>query len=212
MLAQALELIIFAGIALFIINKLINTLGKTSEDDPTRKSFFGENNGSLKDVTNTAQANDRFSLKFFKSKHADYDEYIIAEHKQAIYKGIAELEEKMLQFDLKNFLKGAKGAFKMILEAAATGNQLQLAGLIDRRYLEPFKNMASQYGQYKNTDNQLLARVAEIYLFGNNAFIKVLFVGNNITDKMGILEEEWTFTKNIQATDNAWFLTNIDKI
>ena len=53
MSGQILELIIFAAIAFFIINKLISVLGKTSGDDPTKNnSFFGENIGNnLKDVT-----------------------------------------------------------------------------------------------------------------------------------------------------------------
>ena len=36
----------FAGIAFFIINKLISTLGSASSDDPAKsKGFFGENLG-----------------------------------------------------------------------------------------------------------------------------------------------------------------------
>ena len=43
MSGQLIELIIFAGIAFFIINKLIATLGTTSEDETaSRGSFFGE--------------------------------------------------------------------------------------------------------------------------------------------------------------------------
>ena len=53
MSVQLLELLFFAGIAFLIINKLISTLGTTSDDDPAkRNSYFGEN-ASLKDVTNT---------------------------------------------------------------------------------------------------------------------------------------------------------------
>ena len=41
MSGQILELIIFAAIAFFIINKLISVLGKTSgEDDPAKNNSF----------------------------------------------------------------------------------------------------------------------------------------------------------------------------
>ena len=56
MSGQLIELIIFAAIAFFIINKLLSTLGATSESDPTKnKTFFGES-GKMKDVTNTSSA------------------------------------------------------------------------------------------------------------------------------------------------------------
>ena len=41
MSGQLIELIIFAGIAFFVINKLIATLGTTSDDDAKKRpSFF----------------------------------------------------------------------------------------------------------------------------------------------------------------------------
>ena len=52
MSGQILELIIFAAIAFFIINKLISTLGKTSGDDPAKNnSFFGENIGMFDNMS-----------------------------------------------------------------------------------------------------------------------------------------------------------------
>ncbi len=47
---QIIELLIFAVIAFYIINKLITTLGSTSEEEQTKqKSYFGE--PVIKDVT-----------------------------------------------------------------------------------------------------------------------------------------------------------------
>lgn len=40
MSGQLIELIIFAAIAFFVINKLLSTLGRTSEDDPAKKQIF----------------------------------------------------------------------------------------------------------------------------------------------------------------------------
>ena len=57
MSGQLIELIIFAGIAFFVINKLIATLGTTSDEDGTKHpSVFGEKT-AMKDVTTSATNN-----------------------------------------------------------------------------------------------------------------------------------------------------------
>ena len=48
-------------------------------------------------------------------------------------------------------------------------------------------------------------------MFGNNIFVKVLFAGKNITDKIKELHEEWTFTKSTLSSSPDWHLTNIDR-
>jgi hypothetical protein len=62
------ELLIFAGIAFFVINKLISKLGSTSDNDPAKQitSFFGES--KMKYVTSTSQNTSAniFKNSFFK--------------------------------------------------------------------------------------------------------------------------------------------------
>ena len=212
MSGQLIELIIFAGIAFFVINKLIATLGSTSEDDPARnKTFFGERKG-MKDVTTTSKKGEGILRPNFKTKKKiNLKGLIVAENKEEIMEGIQDVMRKSPSFNINNFIKGAKVAFKMIIESGIEENDESLKELIDKRYIEHFKSMAPSYGKYTGAENSLSAHVSEIYMFGNNIFIKILFAGKNITNKVKELHEEWTFTKSTLSSEPEWQLTNIDR-
>lgn len=212
MSGQLLELIIFAGVAIFLVSKLMNILGTTSEDDPTNNNKYG-NSGTfyskrLRIIESEAKDNPSLrnilNEKFSKKS-------IVAKNKKDVLKGLKELTGRIPNFSIDNFLKGAKAAFRMIIEAGANENEEELAELVDMRYIEHFKEMAPSYGSFENTNESIKAEISEIYMFGNNAFIKVLFVGKDITTKVKSMHEEWTFTRNTLAEGPAWQLTNIDR-
>ena len=212
MSGQLLELIIFAGIAFFVINKLLSTLGSTSEDDPVKKSNFGEP-VSLKDVTPKKAKKTASILRpaFTKKANLDLKELIVVENKDDIESGIADLTDKLPNFNPAHFLKVSKVAFKMIIEAGDSSDT-DLEDLVDKRYLESFKAMAGSYGKHSGGDaSKMSALISEVYTFGNNVFVKVLFSGKNITNKIKELHEEWTFTKSTLSNSPEWHLTNIDR-
>ena len=214
MSGQILELIIFAAIAFFIINKLISVLGKTSgEDDPAKNnSFFGENVGNnLKDVTYSASSANILKPKFLKVSRPNLKGLVLEENREAVEKGLHEVLNKVPAFDIQRFTKGAKLAFQMIIESALQNDDKQLEELIDKRYIDSFKTIASSYGNFNSDNNKLAAYISDIYLFGNNIFIKVFFTGNNITDKIKELQEEWTFSKSTLSGDPTWYLANVDR-
>ena len=99
----------------------------------------------------------------------------------------------------------------MIIEAALQNDDKQLEELVDKRYIDNFKSIAVNYGKLTENANKLSVQVSEVYMFGNNIFIKVLLLGNNITDKIKDLHEEWTFSKSALNSEPAWYLTNIDR-
>ncbi|MCA0254702.1 MAG: hypothetical protein LCH20_04430 [Proteobacteria bacterium] len=215
MSGQILELIIFAEIAFWIISKLISTFGTTSDDDPMKnKSFFGEQ-GQMKDVTdsgnvvnNKKRAADILKPLFANKTKVDLSSYIVSDNEPDIKQGLNDVLSRIPTFNIQNFIKGAKAAFKMIIEAANTKNDTELGELVDKRYIEHFKAMANSYGDYQSDPT---LKVSEIYMFGNNVFIKILFAGKNITKKIKNMHEEWTFTKSANNNGNEWFLTNIDR-
>jgi len=212
MSGQLIELIIFAGIAFFVINKLIGSLGSTTENDPTRKeSFFGERIG-LKNVTPKKQKNlNVVNPQFGKKAKLNFKGLIIAENESEIKAGLIDVVEKVPSFNLTSFIKGSKSAFEMIIKAGAEENEDELEELVDKRYIEHFKSMASSYGEYTAKSSALTARASEIYMFGNNIFVKILFTGKNITNKVKEMHEEWTFTRSSLSSGSEWHLTNIDR-
>lgn len=211
MSGQLIELIIFAGIAFFVINKLIGALGSTSDDDPTKKaSFFGEGVG-IKDVTPKGQKSNVVKPQFARKVKVNLKGMIVTENEAEIKSGLADVMSKVPSFNLSNFIKGSKAAFEMIIKAGLEGNDEELEELVDKRYLEHFESMAASYGKYTAKSTALTAHVSEIYMFGNNIFVKILFAGKNITEKVKEMHEEWTFTKSSISAGSEWHLTNIDR-
>lgn len=220
MSGQILELIIFAGIAVFVITKLISILGTTSEDEIGKKSrggFFGEplnpgTGNTSKEVSNTAVNISKEALKGrFTKMQTKLNGLIVNEHKDDIQNGLNDVMFRMPNFTLEKFLNNAKKAFLMIIESGNNQNIVEIEKLVDKRYVSSFSEMSQSYGKLQMSDLKLGAIVSEIYMFGNNAFIKVLFSGKNITDKVSNLNEEWTFSKSTIADDPVWYLTNIDR-
>jgi len=226
MSAQVIELMIFAVVAFFIINKLIATLGITSDDDPTkdpsksRSSFFGENN--IKDVTPPSKVSDILKknlLTPLKSKPItsatnDLEEIIVKDNLESVLEGLDLLAKRMKGMNLSsfliNFLRNSKTAFQLIIEAYNNKQLSELEKLVDKRYLEQFSNMGDKYGDVE--PNYILEnKISEIYLFGNNVFIKVLFTGKNVLTRMKDLNEEWTFSRSLNDQGVDWFLTNINQ-
>ncbi|WP_341764240.1 hypothetical protein [Candidatus Tisiphia endosymbiont of Beris chalybata] len=211
---QMIELLIFAGIAFFVINKLISKLGSTSDNDPAKQkfSFFGE--AKIKDVTYTApnSPTNLFKKNFFKKAPLDtttLDGFIIEENREAIITGLESITVKLPSFQPSKFLNSAKMAFELIIEAANDEDIEELLKLVDKRYVEKFHIFSENYGEFVH-GGKLEAKISESYSFANNIFIKVLFSGKKITSKLDFLKEEWTFSRNLISNEVNWFLTNVE--
>lgn len=201
--AQIIELLLFAGIAFFLVSKLISILGTTNEGEANRThggSFFGEPTG-MKDVTQVAPAIEIL-------QKSDLDEIIVSENYPKVMQNLQVLSDKMPDFDLKKFVKGAKVAFEMILGSYTSKDKEVLSSLVDPRFLESFEGLAEKYGSCNA--NALNVKVSDIYMFGHTGFVKVLFTGKAATSNLGELNEEWVFTRNISQRGPNWFLSNIE--
>jgi predicted lipid-binding transport protein (Tim44 family) len=213
MSAQIVELLVFAGIAFLIISKLIATLGTTVDDDPAKNSsYFGEP-GELKDVTSTKiRPQNIINAQFSANKMPSEEELrglIVETNFQHVFENYNEALNKLPSLNLTKFIRSAKIAFNMILDTNITDENL--AKLVDKRYIEEFKSIAKNYGGLIS-HSKLDAKISDLYMFGNNVFIKILFTGYNITSKIKDLNEEWTFTRSLIKQGNEWHLTNIDRL
>lgn len=195
MSVQLIELIFFAAIAFFLFNKLISILGNTNENDGQNqdRSFFGETTG-LKDVTEKPA-----HLNLVKKDN--FMAITDAENFQTILQNLEVVSERIPNFNIEKFVLGAKSAFAILIEAAASNDIETIDELVDKRFAEQFKQSMNRY-QNLSTDN-IEAKILELYMFGNNAFIKMLFSSKSF-------KEEWTFTKNTNDISPNWFISNID--
>lgn len=191
MSAQVIELMFFAAVAFFLVNKLISILGKTNENDgPNNNSFFGEV-PEIKDVTEKP-----VSLKLVKKE--DFAETV---DYGSLLQNLEIVSSRIPGFNIEQFILGAKSAFAMLLSALVSNDGDTITGLVDKRFVEQFKNRAAGYeGLNASAIN---AKVLELYMFGNNAFIKILF-------SKDAFKEEWTFTKNTNEPGPNWLVSNIN--
>lgn len=217
MSGQMVELLIFAGIAFFIINKLFSKLGSTSDDDPAKQGFFGE--PKIKDVTNTSKTSEYsknpissiFATKENNRATAIDDNSIIQENAQTIKEGLATIASKLPSFEASKFLRSSKAAFELIIETSNDEDIDELIKLVDRRYIRDFHKYSDHYGEFIH-NNDLTAKISEAYTFANHLFIKVLFTGKKVTTKVPSFNEEWTFSKSLLTNDVNWLLTNVEKV
>lgn len=218
MSSQLFELLIFAGVAFLIINKLVSTLGVTDEDDPARKSFFGEKTKrGIKDVTNSAPG---YSSKNYQiTDHNGQDqsqesidvplEIIVQENFEPIKEASLLIKKQVNNFDLTKFIRNASKAFAIIIDAGIESDDEICSALIDKSYLQSFKDRVQDYGKIADKDS-LEAKISYVSVLGNNAFVKVLFTGKNVVSKQEILNEEWVFVKNLSKNSPDWYLIKIE--
>ncbi len=196
MSAQVIELMFFAGIAFFLVNKLISILGKTDENDgPSNSSFFGEVAG-LKDVTEKP-----VNLKLVKKE--DFAQTVDEGSMQSVLQNLEIVSLRIPGFNIEKFVLGAKSAFAMIISAAVSNDIETIADLVDKRFVEQFMAKAQSYKEFDASGVD--AKILELYMFGNNAFIKILF-------NKDAFKEEWTFTKNTNDPGPDWLVSNVDSI
>jgi predicted lipid-binding transport protein (Tim44 family) len=204
MSAQLIELLLFAGIAFVLINRLVSMLGTTEEDDPARKgSIFGEA-GGLKDVTSYANNKSNNTKAIKDAKMSVNEELIVAENKQQIMPMLDDIAEAMGGFNLEKFVRGAKTVLKLVVKALKDQDTKALSALVDKRYIEQIPDSRSRYIDFKESIN-IDAKVSEVLTFGNSVIIKVLFLGKQF-------KEEWTFQKSLLSNSPDWYLTNTDVV
>lgn len=203
MTPQIVEILVFALIAFFIINKLISILG-TSDDDTGRygNSKFGEADG-MTDVTSTAKSNKVISLASIINKsEINYD--VLHDPNDSYLKtSLEELYEKMHKFNPQKFIKNASKAWQVILKLLKLKSDESLVDLIDPRFMNEFKNRSILYKDL-NIDKLPHLKISDITIFGNNVIIKV------IVEVKDFVTEEWAFSKNINSESSTWLLCNIE--
>ena len=73
------------------------------------------------------------------------------------------------------------------------------------RFLNQLKTC--QHESLRNAEAKFIsAKICEIYSFGNNVFIKILFEMTND------VKEEWAFSKNVLDQNRVWYICSINSV
>ncbi len=203
---QILELIFFAVIVFFIINKLINILGATDDiDQRTKKSRFGEP-VDLKDVTTTGYDwNVGPKLVAMSNNREEIDKSLLVDSSDSeLIENLEIVAERVPKFTLSTFVKNAAKAWQIIIDAIITVDITILNELVDKRFIDLALEKVNYY-KGANTKKIPSLKVSDVTFFGNSILIKLIVEADKIPT------EEWTFNRNANHTGPNWFLSNIDE-
>ncbi|MGF1563377.1 MAG: Tim44/TimA family putative adaptor protein [Geminicoccaceae bacterium] len=214
-----LDILLFAMVAAFVALRLRSVLGRRTGNErrrpgrlaPEQSSSESENVVRFPDAQGQAELGN--------------DDGIADVNDDRIKAALTEIRMADPQFNLNNFLAGARTAFEMIVEAFARGDKDQLKPLLANDVYNGFARAIDERadaGQHLET--QLIAirssDVADAELRNREARVTVRFVSEQINVVRGadgeVIEGEpasteeitdlWTFARDTRARDPNWQL------
>jgi predicted lipid-binding transport protein (Tim44 family) len=144
--------------------------------------------------------------------------------------GVRALIAADRNFDVPQFVDGAKSAYKMVLEAFWRGDRDELAWLCDDDVRASFEEaIAGREADGHVLDNRLVriekAQIVEASVNGGIAEVALRFeadiaavtrdkdgnvIAGSLTDAVGT-KDIWTFTRDIRSADPNWKLSETDE-
>ncbi|MFT5869609.1 MAG: putative lipid-binding transport protein (Tim44 family) [Paracoccaceae bacterium] len=214
MSSSLIQLIVLAGIAIFLVLRLRNVLG-------TRDGFEKPTTPALEKKAATRRD--------FEVIEGGPDRDIIdhVPDGSASAKALMAMKSVEPDFGVGDFLQGASGAYEMILMAFERGDLDQLTPFLATDVLETFENVVLQRREDGLTIEASFVGVAELVLQGatfdnatSEAEITVKFVGeltSAVKDSSGkVIEGDqssikrqrdvWTFGRTMGSADPNWML------
>jgi predicted lipid-binding transport protein (Tim44 family) len=221
-LDKTVEIVIIAMIAAFLGLRLYSVLGRRAEheEQPLPPRFEPKEpqanapRSALPDANGTSAA----------------PKIMVPGVTPAIERGIREISAADRHFDMLAFVEGAKGAYKMVLEAFWRGDREALAQLCDGDVLASFTSEIDAREAAGNTFDYKLIRIEDAVIVAANyqapmARIALRFTadiaavtrnaaGTVIAGSLNDAVETcdlWTFSRSVQSTSPDWLVDETDE-
>ena len=219
-----IDILILAMIAVFIINRLRNVLGKKTGNESDivekftqRKNTFNESEpDSISD-----QKDAKLNNSVRKNLHSN----------KKINSVINEILKVDSNFDIDSFCDGAKKAFEYILTEYSANNLTALEKLVSKNIYKTFEDQINLRAKKKEKLEITVISVKNPEIKSVTiekkyvAYFKLLFNSEQIQvtknsndevidgDNNQILQikEIWTFSKNLKSNDPNWSLEEIEE-
>ena len=185
---QFFDIIVFAGVAAFLIYRLRNVLGKRSgfekkigKPQPKEKKA-----SSIKNIPQLKESEDKLSKAY----------------------------EVLEDFDHKKFLEGAKFAFETIINAFNNNDKKTLKNLLTKDVFQTFENAIEDK---KNNPNYqfysiVVDEVTDVSVIDSliNITLKITSEQFKDNDESTISKKQdtWTFQKKINSNSPIWLLSS----
>ena len=219
-----IDILILAMVAVFIINRLRNTLGKKTGNEHDIANKFTKGKSDLKesspDKVSKASA-DQINMK--KSKQVFHEN-------PGISKELSKIHKIDPSFTIDEFIEGAKKAFEFIINKYSDENIKPLKNLLSADIFKMFdKQINSRAKKNENLDVNIIgikeAKIEDVLIKSSVASIKVKFSSEQVqvikNDKGKIISgdsnqilsivESWFFSKDLKRKDPNWILEKIEE-
>ena len=224
---QFIDIILFAMIAVFLILRLRNVLGRRDgheggHRDPFRPNVSVEevSDGQDKKIIQLPDGNDENNFS-----GNEGDTLSSVDGNTALAAGIAEIQRLDNTFNTEDFLVGARVAFEMVLEGYSNHDRKILENLLSAEVLVNFLRAIDEREKAGHVLEDTLvgidkSEIVEAYIEGEMAQVTVKFVSeqiNVVRDSEGQIAsgnpnevinvvDLWTFARDIRSKDPNWAL------
>ncbi len=188
---QFYDIIIFAAIAVFLVFRLRNVLGKrTGNIQNKTKSISSENKKNTEE--------------FIKKEIPELEEK---------FSKLVTAYKTMEEFDHKSFINGAKLAFETIINAFNQSDKNTLKGLVSKDVYAAFEGAINE--NKTEPDNQFFSlnveKIENVVVQNNIIKITIIFVSeqfrNNDESTVVKKQDSWTFEKSVKSNNPNWLLS-----
>jgi len=219
-----IDILILAMIAIFIINRLRNTLGKKTGNEHDLADKFTRGKSDLKESspdkvskTNPDPINPKKTKQIFHEN-------------PGISNQLSKIHRIDPSFTVDEFVDGAKKAFEYIIKKYSDENIKPLKKLLSADIFQMFdKQIINRAKKNENLDVSIIgikeAKIEDVSLKSNVASIKVKFSSEQVqvikNDKGKIISgdgnqilsivENWFFSKDLKRKDPNWILKKIEE-
>ena len=214
-----IDILILAMIAIFIINRLKNTLGKKTGNESDIIEKFTQKKSSFKESKPDSVSSKSNEIGQ-QSMHKD----------KRINSSLNEILKLDNNFNVSEFLDGAKKAFEYILSQYSKNDLKSLEKLLSKTMLEVFQDQIQI--REKNLESLEITvisvkdpEILNVKIEKNHSLVLLSFDSEQVQitkDKKGIIvdgdsnqilsiKENWTFSKNLKSKDPNWTLEKIEE-
>ena len=217
---QFFDIILFAMVAAFLVLRLRSVLGRRTGHEQQRDPFARPPRDAATDnVVSLPERGKAAEAEAVPAAGAGEPEPI------PLATGLRQIHAADPSFDETSFVRGARGAFEMIVNAFAAGDTATLRPLLSNEVYDRFAEAIRARQDAKETlETQLVAvpnvDIVEAMMNGRTAVVTVKFISEQINvtraadgkiidgDPERVVEKTdfWTFARDTRSTDPNWVL------
>ncbi len=226
---MTVEIVILAMIAAFLGLRLYAVLGRRADhgDEPVKSRF--DSPPAVKGPTSKQPAPAQVRLPERNATSVVVRAAATPAMEPAIERGLRDITGGDRRFDVQVFLDGARSAYRMILEAFWRGDKDELNQLCDAHVAQGFiAEIDARIAAGETLDNRLV-RIEDITIVAASYVAPIARITLRLTadiaavtrdgqgtmiagslDDAVIVQDVWTFSRNVGASNPDWLLDETD--